>query len=154
MTPTFEVPGTKSMELDCLLLDVNGTLTDRGELLSGVRERLARLRDRFEVYLLSADTYGTMDGLARDLGVEARRVAVGAEKLELVRLLGPGRCAAIGNGRNDAQMLAEVCLGIAVVGPEGASRSALNAADLICPSIEAALGLLAEPQALAATLRP
>lgn len=154
MTIAVDVPGGPSLRIERVLLDVNGTLTDRGRLLPGVATGIARLRHLLEVRLLSADTYGTLDRLTTRLGVEGKRVGTGAEKRALVMELGPSACAAIGNGRNDAEMLAEVALGIAVLGPEGLHRSAAAAAELICPSIEAALELLADPQALIATLRP
>jgi soluble P-type ATPase len=50
-------------------------------------------------------------------------------------------------------MLAAAALGIAVLGPEGASSTALRAADVVCPSILHALDLLLDDRALAATLR-
>lgn len=151
---SFEIPGSGQLEIDHLLLDVNGTLTDRGSLLPGIARRIGRLRRSCEVRLLSADTFGTLDQLAQRLGVEGRRVSLGTEKRELVRGLGADRCAAIGNGRNDAEMLAEVGLGIAVLGPEGLHRAAIGAADVVCPSIQAALDLLLDRNAMAATLRP
>jgi soluble P-type ATPase len=154
MTRVFQIPGEEPFEIEHLLLDINGTLTDRGSLLPGVGKRIGRLRRVFEVHLLSADTFGTLDQLARGLRVEGRRIATGSEKRELVRELGAEHCAAIGNGRNDAEMLSEVRLGIAVLGPEGLHRAAASVADVICPSIQAALDLLLDPKALAATLRP
>ena len=57
------------------------------------------------------------------------------------------------NGTNDAEMLREAALGIAVIGPEGASGATVAAADLVCRSINDALGLLRDPRVLAATLR-
>ena len=150
----FEIPGDEAVQLQHLLLDVNGTLTDRGALIPGVAERMRRLATELEVHLLSADTFETLDELAAELNVEGRRVASGAEKRSLAGKLGAGRCAAVGNGRNDAEMLGDVRLGIAVIGPEGASRTALDAADIACPSIQSALDLLLDPRALAATLRP
>lgn len=68
--------------------------------------------------------------------------------------MGAERCAAIGNGANDAAMLEAARLGLAVVGQEGASAATLRAADVVCVSILDALDLLARPDALAATLRP
>jgi soluble P-type ATPase len=55
---TIEIPGRGLFDLRFLLLDVNGTLSDRGELLPGVAERLDELRDLLEPRLLSADTFG------------------------------------------------------------------------------------------------
>jgi soluble P-type ATPase len=59
-----------------------------------------------------------------------------------------------GNGLKDAPMLRAARLGIAIVGPEGASSAALAAAEVVCTSIIAALELLLDPVTLASTLRP
>lgn len=154
MPRRYEIAAEGSFEIEHLVLDVNGTLTDRGELLPGVVPRIGRLRRELSVHLLSADTFGTLDELAQLLRVDAHRISRGSEKRALVAELGAERCAAIGNGRNDAAMLAAVRLGIAVVGPEGASARALAAADVVCGSVQAALDLLEDPRALGATLRP
>jgi soluble P-type ATPase len=60
---------------------------------------------------------------------------------------------AIGNGRNDVNMLAEAALGIAVMGPEGTSSEAVRAADVVVMSINEALDVLLHPERLKATLR-
>lgn len=153
MTLAFDIPGRGRLEFDHLVLDVNGALTDRGVLAPGVAERIGRLRERLAVHLVSADTFGRLEEVAAALGVAAWRAADGAEKLGVLEGLGPGRCAAIGNGRNDEAILAAAALGVAVVGPEGASAGALRAADVVCGSILAALDLLLDGRALAATLR-
>jgi len=151
---TIAIPGRPPLELEHLLLDVNGTLTDRGELIDGVADKLGRLGETLEAHLLSADTFGSLADVASALGVRSTTVLDGEEKLALVRELGPERCAAIGNGANDARMLAEAALGIVVIGGEGAASAAIQAADVVCASIGAALDLLLDQQALAATLRP
>jgi P-type E1-E2 ATPase len=152
---TLEVaaPGREAMALDFLLLDVNGTLTDRGTLIDGVGDRLHALRGRLEARLLSADTFGTLDAISRALRVPAQLAPSAAEKVAILRTLGPGRCVAIGNGANDAEMLTTAAVGIAVIGPEGASGAVLAACDVACRSILDALDLLSEPRTLAATLR-
>jgi P-type E1-E2 ATPase len=149
-----DVPEIGELRLEHLVIDLNGTLADRGALIVGVEERLLAVRELIEVRVLSADTFGTLQELARRLRLDSAAVSSGVEKLRVVESLGAERCAAIGNGRNDVAMLRAVRLGIAVLGPEGASAEALRAADLVCPSILAALDLLLDPRALAATLRP
>ena len=153
MTIAVEIPGAGQLELDHLLLDVNGTLADRGQLIEGVAERLGVLGSDLEIHLLSADTFGSLSEISERLGVTARQVTTGEEKREAATALGAERCAAIGNGRNDAAMFDEVALSIAVLGPEGLSREAIGNTDLVCPSIVAALDLLADPDALIASLR-
>lgn len=105
------------------------------------------------VQLLSADTFGTLERIASELGVEAQVVAGGQEKARALHDLGAGGCAAIGNGANDRTMLATAALGIAVIGPEGAASSAVAAADVVCVSITDALDLLLEDRVLIAALR-
>lgn len=154
MTIAALVPGSDSLELEHLLLDVNGTLTSDGELLDGVAGALASLADVLSVRLLSADTFGTARAAAERLGRAIEIVANGDDKRALVERLGPARCAAVGNGRNDAPMLRAAALGIAVIGAEGASGHTLAAADVVCTSVLEALALLSHPTRLTATLRP
>jgi soluble P-type ATPase len=153
VTICVDIPGREPIELAFLLLDVNGTLSDRGVLLDGVDERIRELRERLDIRLLSADTFATMPLIASDLDVPAQSAASSTDKLAVLHELGPSRCAAIGNGANDVGMLSEAALGIAVIGPEGASSAALAACDLVAPTILVALDLLRDPRALAATLR-
>jgi P-type E1-E2 ATPase len=150
---SVDIPGRGSLALEHLVLDVNGTLTDRGALVDGVTVRLGQLREHVAVHLLSADTFGTLASVTADLGVQARTVVTGDDKARYVAELGAERCIAIGNGANDAAMLEAAILGIAVLGPEGAASSALRAADVVCASILDALDLLLDERALTATLR-
>jgi soluble P-type ATPase len=147
------VPGVGELEVEHVVLDLNGTLTDRGRLIDGVSERLGSLAESVTLHLASADTFGSLDRIAADHAVEALRVSSGEEKRNLVQRLGPERCAVIGNGRNDALALEDAGLGIVVLGPEGAAAVALRAADVVCSSILDALDLLLEPAAITATLR-
>ncbi len=153
MSVRVEIPGREPLALEHLLLDVNGTLTDRGVLVEGVAERLRAVGKELRIHLLSADTFGTLADVAASLGAQARRVESGEDKLHVVRELGSERCAAIGNGANDAAMLEAAALGVAVVGPEGAAAAAVHAADVVCGSIVHALELLLDERALRATLR-
>ena len=154
MTLLAPIPGLVDLQLEHLMLDVNGTLTNHGALLSDLAPRIARLNGSLEIHLVSADTFGTLNSIAGLLNVRAVRAATGEDKLRVLQELGPERCAVIGNGANDALVLASAAIGFAVLGPEGASARALRAADVVCASAADALDLLLEPQALSATLRP
>jgi soluble P-type ATPase len=154
MSLVFEIPGVKRIELTDLMIDVNGTLTNRGDLIDGVHPRLQKLTSQCSVHLVSADTFGTLDELAARLGVSATRVSDGHEKLSFVNARGAANCGVIGNGLNDALALRVAALGVVVLGPEGASPRSLQAADLLCGSITDALDMLADPRALSASIRP
>ena len=144
------------MVLEHLLLDLNGTLTCGGVLLPGVAERVAQLKARLDIRLLTADTRGTAAAVARTLGIMLEAIAGPDEataKAQVAQRLGADGVAAIGNGANDAQLLAVAALGVAVLGPEGLAVPALLAADIMAPSINDALELLLDEARLLATLR-
>jgi P-type E1-E2 ATPase len=150
------IPTCGQLRLEYLILDVNGTIALDGALMLEVGERLSRLKEQLEPWLVSADTQGTLAALALDLGVTARRLQAGneaAQKAALVEELGADQVVAIGNGANDAAMLRRATLGIAVLGNEGLATACLTAADVVVPNIEAALDLLLFPRRLLATLR-
>ncbi|MGO9179995.1 MAG: ATPase P [Candidatus Limnocylindrales bacterium] len=150
---TIEIPDEASLQLDHLVLDVNGTLTERGELIDGVAERLMQVGRDLDVHLLTADTFGTASALGDQLGVPATLVRTGDDKLAFVAELGADATVAIGNGRNDAAMLQAARLGIVIIGPEGAAATTLLAADVMCRSVIEALDLLLDERSLIATLR-
>ena len=154
------IPGKGSYSIEHVVLDVNGTVAAGGELIQGVKEQLASLRQSgLGIHLITADTRGRQAALDEALGWSA--VRIGASKVEgeaqqkaaFVRDLGANRVAAVGNGANDAAMLREAALGIAVLGPEGLATGALLAADVLAPDVLAALELLQDPARLVATLR-
>jgi soluble P-type ATPase len=151
---TVDLRGGGSFELEHLVLDANGTLTDHGGLIEGVAERLGLLADVLAIHVLTADTFGTAGELAARLGATLTTIAGGAEKAARVEALGADRVVAIGNGRNDEAMLRAARLGIAVIGPEGAATSTLLAADVVCTSVTDAFDLLLDGRAITATLRP
>jgi len=152
----LEVPGWKELRLEHLLLDYNGTLALDGRLLAGVAERLQKLASAVSIHVLTADTFGSVHAELADLGVDVLIVPRSHQaeaKAGHLAGFGAGVCAAIGNGRNDALMLRDAALGIAVLQAEGACARTLTEADVVCSSITDALDLLLHPLRLAATLR-
>ena len=154
---TVEIPGCGRLALEHLALDLNGTLALDGEVLPGVAERLAALSPHLQIHLLTADTRGRGAATAAALGIRLHRLAPGGDEADqkraFVESLGAEGVAAVGNGANDAEMLAAAALGVAVLGPEGLALPAWQKADLVVPDINAALDLLLGPQRLIATLR-
>jgi P-type E1-E2 ATPase len=151
-----EIPGREPLTIEHLVLDLNGTLALDGMLLPGVEESIREVSKVLDVYILTADTHGTGQEVARRLGVELHRLEPenGAmQKGEFVQALGPEHTAAIGNGVNDVEMLSKAALGIAVVGPEGAASRALLAAVIVVSSPVDAFSMLLNPKRITATLR-
>jgi len=151
-----EIPGRGTYRLSHLVLDVNGTIAVEGQLVEGMTGRVAELRRSIEVHMLTADTRGRQQAIDAELGMQATRIAPqdeAAQKASFVRELGGETVCAVGNGANDAQMLREAKLAIAVLGAEGLALETLNAADVVVPHVNAALDLLLKPLRLVATLR-
>jgi P-type E1-E2 ATPase len=155
-----DIPSHGLLRLEHLVLDVNGTIALDGQLVPAAYERLERLSKKLDLWLVSANTQGTLAELAMALQAQVRRLQSGdeaaheaAQKAALVDELGAERVVAIGNGANDAAMLQRAALGIAVLGSEGLATACLAAADVVVPSIESALDLLLYPHRLVATLR-
>jgi P-type E1-E2 ATPase len=150
------IPGKGILQLEHLVLDVNGTIAVDGRLVDGVSRALSALRDRLEIHLITADTHGRQTVIDQQLSLRAERLTPGDEagqKAAFVRQLGAQHCVAIGQGANDAGMLAAAAIGIAVQSREGLAVMALQAADVLAPDILGALELLEKPLRLVATLR-
>jgi P-type E1-E2 ATPase len=153
---TINIPGYRKLALEHLVMDYNGTLAVDGSLIPGVRELLAKLAEDIHLHVITADTFGkakeNLEGIncsLRILKMEDQQL----EKAEFVNELINNSVAAIGNGFNDALMLKEAALGIALIQKEGISSKTLMNSDIVCNSINDALDLLLNPKRLIATLR-
>jgi soluble P-type ATPase len=146
---TVDIPGLGLIEVDTLLLDLNGTIAVDGVVLEGVADRISKLVKCFSILLLSGDTNGNAAAIAKDLGVKLSVVKNAEEKQKLCTK----KTVAIGNGSIDKDMLSSATLGIAVIEREGVSATALRSADIITTSINDALDILIFPKRMIATLR-
>jgi soluble P-type ATPase len=153
---TLNIPGAPSLELEHLVLDYNGTIALDGDIIDGVEWRLQALSESLAIHLITADTFDTVADAWASLGCKVSIVPPSDQhvaKRDYLRELGAAKVVAVGNGRNDALMLEEAALGIAVIQAEGAAREAVLAADVIVTDIADALDLLLNPLRVTATLR-
>ncbi|MCU0843873.1 MAG: ATPase P [Spirochaetes bacterium] len=151
-----EIPGYRTLAIEHLVLDYNGTIAEDGRLIDGVAELLGTIAGCCTVHVITADTFGKARAALGGLPCGLTVLPVGDQaraKFDYVRSLGSDTVASIGNGRNDRLMLDESALGIAVIQREGAALDAITSADLVCPDIISALELLLNPLRLVATLR-
>ena len=150
------IPGHGKLQIKHLVTDVNGTIATDGQLLEGVLHQISDLRKILEIHMLTADTHGKQESIDRLLNLKAIRIQKGNEaqqKADYVRKLGKESVIAIGQGANDAAMLKEAAIGIAVISVEGLAIESLYAADLLMPDIHTALDLLTNPIRIIASLR-
>ncbi|MDA0746508.1 MAG: ATPase P [bacterium] len=152
----IDIPGHKTLRLEHLVLDYNGTLAVDGEPINGVRDRLEHLAQNLRVHVITADTFGKVSDRLSGLPCKISILPLENQaqgKLNYIQQLGPDTTVCIGNGRNDRLMLQSAALGIAVVQNEGASSETLSASNVVCTNICSALDLLTNPLRLVATLR-
>ncbi len=150
------IPGRGILQIKHLVTDVNGTLAVDGHLIDGVAEQIFALRDKLQIHMLTADTHGKQTEIDRQLNLTAVRIQKGNEaqqKAAYIRQLGAKSVIALGQGTNDAAMLKEAIIGIAVMSLEGLAVETLIAADLLLPDTPTALDLLNKPVRLIASLR-
>jgi P-type E1-E2 ATPase len=153
---SIPIPGWGELSIEYLMVDFNGTAALDGKLKKEVKDVIDKMSRYIKVFVISADSYDSIDaelGASNITFVKVNKVSSGAEKAKVVRELGPEKIVAIGNGANDAAMLKEAALGIAVVGEEGCAAALIKEADVVVTDIMKAFGLIVHPERLVATLR-
>lgn len=152
----YNIPGRTSLEIENIILDYNGTIAIDGILIDGVMDRLNILKDFFSIYIVTADTYGSVKKQCMNLPVEVLtfpKENAGLEKEIILEKLGPSKTISIGNGFNDIQMAKKSIISIALIQVEGCSSKLILNSDIICKNILDALDLLINKNRLIATLR-
>ena len=151
-----DIPGRGNMEIENILLDLNGTIATDGKIPLDVREKINLLSEKVTIYILTADTQGTAEEEVRGMNADMIKIAEEDSKnrkFEFLKSFDFEKTVAIGNGNNDHLILKEAALGIAVLGDEGISASAMKNADVIVKNISDSLDLFLKPKRLIATLR-
>ena len=151
----IKIPGREELVLHHLILDYNGTIAEDGEIIEGIRPRLAALSKDLSISVITADTHGTAAKKCEGLPLNVLTfptTEVGAIKAEEANKCNGG-VITIGNGFNDIQMSDAADLSICIIGKEGCCGALLQHCDVVVTSIEDALDLLLIPGRLRATLR-
>jgi len=152
----IEIPNFKTLNIQHIVCDYNGTIARDGLLLPQVKRLLKELSKEYTLHLITADTFGTVHQQLESSQVTIKVLKSNdhtKEKAEYIRALQAEKCAAIGNGNNDKEMLALASVSIALLGDEGCAKDALFNADVLCKNIEDALSLFLHTKRLIATLR-
>ena len=153
---TINIPGYKSVEIRNIVLDYNGTIANNGFLIEGVAESINTISELFNVYVITADTFGTVKKQLEGINCEVTIIPKEKQseaKLNFVKSLNTETTVSIGNGRNDFDMINESVLGITVLQNEGSYTKTLLASDIVCKSIIDAFEIISTPNKLIAVLR-
>lgn len=152
----YEIPGRGNIEIQNIIFDYNGTIAVDGQLIEGVKDLINQLSKSVNIYILTADTYGSVISECGDINGKVLTFPnenAGKSKREIVQNLGGDCTLCVGNGYNDIPMFNEAALSIAVIGGEGASGKLLVEADIVTRSILETLRILLNGNMIKATLR-
>jgi len=150
------IPYYKTLTLNHVVLDYNGTIAKDGELKAEVKALLPELCQNYNVHVITSDTFGSVKAQMKEYAVTVKVLETDdhtQEKATYIDQLGKEQCVAIGNGNNDRAMLQNSVLGIAIIGDEGCATATMMASDVTCTEIEDALNLVLNEKRLIATLR-
>lgn len=150
----YSVPGQGQLEINTIILDLNGTLSVGGVVPDGVKERLGVLKAKgLQLVFFTGNTRNDADELAAELGIEWKLAKDAADKRRLALELNPETCASVGNGLIDLELMQTVKLRIVTLQAEGVHTQTLLNSDIVIPNILDALDLFVDEQRLIATLR-
>jgi soluble P-type ATPase len=152
---TIQRPGQEPLEIEFILIDFEGTLASDHRVHPKAKDKINLLSKRTKIYILTKGEKERIEESLRRVKAEIFYSPEGEtsqRKLDLLRRLGPARTVVIGNGLDDASMIEEACLGICIIGEEGASIEAIKHADVVVPNVIDALDFLLKPFRQKATL--
>lgn len=150
----YNIPGIGILEINTIVLDLNGTVAVHGKIVSGVKERLIQLKKLgIHVVLFSGDHRGNGQEMCDNLGISFKKAGSQEEKEKLFLELDTEKTAAIGNARIDNGKFKHAKLSIATLQSEGIHTGILKYVDIIVPNINDALDLFIDANTLEATMR-
>lgn len=150
----YNIKKRGNLEIDTLVLDLNGTLSVNGQIPEGAKERIDKLRELgFKIILFTGDQRGNAEQLCGELGIEFKVAQSSAEKEAEMLKLDTQKCAAIGNARIDIGTFKHARLSILTLQAEGIHTACIQQVDIIVPSILDALDLFINKDSLCGTLR-
>src|SRR5690554_6414621 len=150
------IPGRVKMVIENIVFDFNGTLAVDGKVSETIREKIMEINEFLNVFILTADIYGSVYKQCKNLGVSIKTFArenTGIEKRKIVEQIGYLNTITIGNGVNDIPMMKDSILSIGVIGKEGACGKLLTSSDIIANDIMDVFDMINNKDRISATLR-
>ena len=150
----FNIPQAKNIEIDTIVLDLNGTLTVYGKLSEETKKLIQKLKDlQYRLVLISGDIRGQAKEIAEILDLELFLGKTSEEKAQQMQQFNKEKTAAIGNARIDIGTFKNAKISIATLQKEGIHTGILPYVDILVPSIESALQLFIDKKSMEGTLR-
>lgn len=151
----IEIPGRGDYEIENAVFDYNGTVAVNGDMSENTKENLKKLSEYIKIYILTADTYGTVKKKCENLpvSVEVFPTHDAADYKEKIVKSLSGQSICFGNGYNDIKMFDVADLSVCIIEGEGCAGKLLAHSDIVVKSIDDALSLVFNTEKIKATLR-
>ena len=154
---SIDIPGQGKFKIENLILDYNGTIARDGKIIEKVKDRINKLSKKLNIYIVTADTFGTVRKEFKDENVNIKitddKISGTKYKNIVLKELGEEKTTVIANGFNDSLILKNSLLSILVIGTEGVAKESLLNSDIIVNDVIDAFDLLIHTNRLKATLR-
>jgi len=150
----YSVPEVWEIEINTIVFDLNWTLQVNKKIPDGVKERLAKLKEKgFRLVFFSGDVRGNANEIADDLNIEFRKCLNGEEKEKEFLTFDVDKTAAIWNARIDIWKFKHAKLSIATLQAEGIHTGILKHVDILMLSINDALDFFLDEGTFKGTMR-
>ena len=147
-------PHGEVLEINTIVLDLNGTLSVNGVVADSTKELIHQLKEiGYHLFLISGDIRGSAKTIANELGLDLYLGKTSDEKAAQMQQFDKNKTAAIGNARIDIGTFENAALSIATLQAEGIHTGILQYVDILIPSIDDALRLFLDKKSLEGTLR-
>ncbi len=150
----IEIPKGETIEINTIVLDLNGTLAVKGVVSEQTKQLIHKLKTlNYRIVLISGDIRGNAKIISDELGIELFLGATSLAKAEQMKQFDKETTASIGNARIDIGTFENSKISIATMQSEGIHTGILRYVDILVPTIEDALSLFIDIKSLAGTLR-
>ena len=148
--------GVGEIEVDTIILDLNGTLAVNGSIVKGAKERLGKLKELgYKIFLLTGNQRGNAGELCHELGIDFKVAKTSDEKEAITKefINSSKGVVSIGNARIDIGTFKDAKVRIGTLQAEGIHTGIIEYIDILVPSLINALDLLIDEDTFNATMR-
>jgi soluble P-type ATPase len=150
----YNIPEVWEIEIDTIVLDLNGTLSVNWKIVEWVKERLEKLKSLWmSIILLTWDHRWIAQDMCDELWINFKIAKSAEEKGKHMDNLNCEKTVSIWNARIDIETFKRAKLSITTLQAEWIQVRIIEHVDIIVTSINHALDILIDWNSLCATMR-
>lgn len=84
--PKYDVPGVGGLQIETIILDLNGTMSVSGKIVPGLKKRLGKLKEQgFKIIFFTGNTRDDAGDIASELGIDWMEANTGTAKKQKLK---------------------------------------------------------------------